>query len=144
MYSDPDGPMSPAVGRLLCEIERLTAAGVVRLGVPVDVAAAALDGELRRFCVAPDHEAASATRPPGGWLAAGPATDAATAARVADVAFTAAHMLATEAVRHVADYLRHAEEEITGDERRTIDAVAPEAKRAIAEYRKLASLPPVT
>jgi hypothetical protein len=36
-----------------------------------------------------------------------------TDARVADVAFTAAHMLATKGVRHVADYLRHAEKEIT-------------------------------
>jgi hypothetical protein len=75
--------MSPAVGRLLCEaIERLTAAGVVRLRVPVDVAAAALDGELRRLCVAPDHEAAStilALRA-AGWPPA-QATDAATAAR---------------------------------------------------------------
>jgi hypothetical protein len=144
MFDFSTETLTPAGVRLVSEaLERLTAAGILRVEVPLGEAAAALAVELRSMQLMPTRDVATAILAlrAAGWPLAG-AQDPVTRGRVTEVAFTVAGMLASESPRHVADFLRHAEEEISGRERRSLDAVLPEATRAIEVFRELVADPP--
>jgi hypothetical protein len=132
-------PLHPAVEQLLEEaLARLEAAGVVSLVAPRAVAVGALHHQLARLGCLPDPSAAAAVLAlrEAGWPPARAADDL-SAARVAGVAHGVGDMFEREDARHVADYLRYCEADITGGPRRDLSAVIPEAARAMAAYARL-------
>ena len=147
MHHDPDAAVHPAVVRLLSEIlARLEAAGPLRLVANPRDAAAALGAALLRagFALEEGPAAAILALREAGWPPARDDDDA-VARRVGREAFHCASMLDGEDARHVADFLRHLEEEIMDAPRRDLAAVIPEAERAIAAYgRYLGRRSPVT
>jgi hypothetical protein len=137
--SPPDVPTAAAMQLHAELLERLVAAGILRLNVPLQSAATALAAELRLFGLTLEDTARAilALRAAGWPQAQGRDPDS--LLQTTGVAATLVGLLADASPRQVADFLRFAERESADEPMRSIDALLPVAHKALKKFHELSA-----